>query len=61
MRALLEPLRFQQAAGGVELVEPPAQFLLDAGDRLDQRRPRRDVVRVGVDLDEFQLVGLLRR
>ena len=28
------------------------------GDRLDQRRARRDVVRVGVDLDELQLVGL---
>ncbi len=59
--ALLEPLRFQQAAGGVELVEPPLQLVLDAGDRLDQRRARRDVVRIGVDLDEFQLVGLLRR
>ena len=58
-RALLEPLRLQQAAGGVELVEPPAQLLLDAGDRLQQRRARRDVVRVGVDLDEFELVGLL--
>ena len=59
--ALLQPLRFQQAAGGVELVEPPAQLVLDAGDRLDQRRARRDVVRVGVDLDELELVGLLRR
>ena len=59
MRALLEPLRFEQAAGGVELVEPPLQLVLDAGDRLDQRRARRHVVRVGVDLDEFQLVGLL--
>ena len=27
--------------------------------RLQQRRPRRHVVRVGVDFDEFQLVGLL--
>ena len=43
----------------VELVEPPFQLGLDAGDRLDQRRARRDVVRVGVDLDELQLVGLL--
>ncbi len=60
-RALLEPLRFQQAAGGVELVEADAQLLLDRVHRLDQRRARRDVVRIGVDLDEFQLVGLLRR
>ena len=60
-RALLEPLRFEQAAGAVELVEPPAQLLLDAGHRLDQRRARRHVVRVGVDLDELQLVGLAAR
>ena len=40
-------------------VEPPLQLGLDALDRLHQRRPRRDVVRVGVDLDEFQLVGLV--
>ena len=58
-RALLQPLRFQQPAGGVQLVEPPFELLLDAGDRLQQRRPRRHIVRVGVDLDEFQLVGLL--
>ena len=58
-RALLQPLRLQQPAGGVQLVEPPLQLLLDAGDRLQQRRPRRHIVRVGVDLDEFQLVGLL--
>ncbi len=61
MRALLQPLRFQQPAGGVELVEPPLQLGLDAGDRLDQRRARRDVMRIGVDLDEFQLVGLAGR
>ncbi len=35
------------------------QFELDAGDRLQQRRPRRHVVRIGVDFDEFELVGLL--
>ena len=57
--ALLEPLRLQQAAGGVELIEPLAQLVLDAGDGLDQRRARRDIVRIGVDLHEFQLVGLL--
>ena len=58
-RALLQPLRFEQPAGGVELVEPLPQLDLDAGDRLQQRRPRRHVVRVGVDLHEFELVGLL--
>ena len=43
----------------MELIEPLAQFELYAGQRLQQRRPRRHVVRVGVDLDEFQLVGFL--
>ena len=43
----------------MQLVEPPFQLLLDAGDRLQQRRARRHIVRVGVDLDQFQLVGLL--
>jgi hypothetical protein len=57
-RALLEPLRLQQAAGGVELFEPLAQLGLDRGDRLQQRRARRDVMRVGVDFDEFQFVGV---
>ena len=32
---------------------------LDAGDRLHQRRPRRHIVRIGVDFHEFQFVGLL--
>ncbi len=58
-RALFEPLRLEQAAGGVELVEPLPQFELDAGNRLQQRRPRRHVMRIGVDFDEFELVGLL--
>ena len=58
-RALLEPLRLEQPAGGVELFEALPQFELDAVDRLQQRRPRRHVVRIGVDFDEFQLVGLL--
>ena len=52
-RALFEALRFQQAAGDVELVETAFELALDAGDGLDQRRARRDVMRVGVDLDEF--------
>src|SRR5258706_425011 len=56
--ALRPPLRFQGAAGAVEFVEPLAQLELDAADRLQQRRARRHVVRIGVDLDEFQLGGL---
>ena len=58
-RALFEPLRFQQTPGGVELIEPRAQLELDAGDRLQQCRPRCHIVGVGVDFHEFQFVGLL--
>ena len=57
--ALLQPLRFQQAALVVELVEPQLQFALDRLDRLHQRRARRHIVRVGVDLDEFEIVLLV--
>ena len=57
--ALLQPLRFQQAPLVVELVEPHLQLALDRLDRLHQRRPRRHIMRVGVDLDEFELVLLV--
>ncbi len=57
--ALLQPLRFQKAALVVELVEPQLQLGLDRLDRLHQRRARRDIVRVGVDLDEFEFVLLV--
>ncbi len=43
----------------VELVEPQLQFALDRLDRLHQRRARRHIVRVGVDLDEFEIVLLV--
>ena len=56
---MLEPLRFEEAPGGIKLAQPCAQLLLDAGDRLQQGRARRHIVRVGVDLHEFQFVGLL--
>ncbi len=59
--ALLEALRLQQAAGVVQLVEALLELGLDGLDGLLQRRLGRDVVRVGVDLDQLQLVGLLRR
>ncbi len=56
--ALLEPLRFEQPPGAVQLVQPLLQLLLDAADRLFQRRLRRHVMRVGIDLDHAELVGL---
>ena len=43
----------------VEFVEPQLQFALDRLDRLHQRRARRHIVRVGVDLDEFEIVLLV--
>ena len=57
--ALLQPLRFQQAALVVELIQSLFQLALDRLDRLHQRRPGRHVVRVGVDLDEFEVVLLV--
>ena len=57
--ALLQALGFEQLAGVVQLVEALLQLGLDRLDGLLQRRLRRHVVRVGVDLDERQLVGLL--
>ena len=43
----------------MEFVEPQFQFRLDRLDRLHQRRARRHIVRVGVDLDEFEIVLLV--
>jgi len=57
--ALLQPLRFQEPALVVELIQPLLQFALDRLDRLHQRRPRRHIMRVGVDLDEFEIVLLV--
>ena len=58
-RALLEALGFEQAALRVEFVEALLEFGLDALDGLDERGARRDVVRVGVDLHEFEVLRLL--
>ena len=50
-RALFQALRFQQLAVVAEPVEPLAQLLFDAFGRLRQRRPRRHIMRIGIDLD----------
>ncbi len=56
---LLEPLRLEQLALGVHLLEPLGQFVADRLRRLLERRSRRDIVRVGVDLDAGQVGDLL--
>ncbi len=58
-RALLEPLRLEQFPFRVELVEADLEVALDLLDRLQQGRPRRHVMAVGVDLDRVQRRGLL--
>ena len=57
--ALFEALGFEQAAAGVELVETAFQLILDAGDGLQQGGARRDVMRVGVDLHELEVLRFL--
>ena len=59
--ALFQPLGFEQAPGLFELHEPLLQLFLDALDRLIQRRARRHIVGVRVDLHRLQFVGLLPR
>ena len=58
-RALLQPLRFEQTARAVEIVEPMLQLFFDAFDRLQQSRARRDIMRIGVDLYGLQIGGLI--
>ncbi len=57
--ALLQPLGLQQLAAGGELVEPLLQLLLDQDRRLVERRARRHVVAVGIDVDLVEIAGLL--
>jgi hypothetical protein len=57
--ALFQPLGFQQAAHAVELLQADLQLHLDLVDRLVERRARRHMVRVGVDLHLVEVAGLL--
>ncbi len=57
--ALLQPLRLEQLALRVELLEAELQVDLDLLDRLHQRRLRRDVVAVGIDGDLLERGALL--
>ncbi len=48
--ALLQPLRFQQPAFGDQFLQSLGKFVADRLARLLKRRPRRHIVRVGIDL-----------
>ena len=54
--ALLEPLRFQQAPLPVEVVQASLKLEFDRLDRLQERRAGRHIMRIGVDLDEFEIL-----
>ncbi len=56
--ALLQALGLQQAAGLFQLHEAALQLFADGFDRRVQRRARRHIVRIGVDLHRFQVAGL---
>ena len=60
-RALFQPLRFQQFAVRAEPVEPLTHLFFDALDRLRQRRPRRHIMRIRIDLDLLEARRFLAR
>ena len=57
--ALLQAFRLQQLTVGGELRQPLAQLLLDRDRRLIERRSRRHVMAVGIDMDLVEIGGLL--
>ncbi len=59
--ALLEPLRFEQAAFGLELLQPLGEFVTDRLARLLQRRSRGHIVRVRIDADMVEVGDLFPR
>ena len=59
--ALLEPLRLEQAPLRMELVQAQLELDLHPLDRLQQRRARRHIMRIGVDFDELEVLRLHTR
>ena len=57
--ALLQPLRLQQLALADQLLQPLGQLEPDRLGRLLERRPGRDIVRVGEDADRVEAGDLL--
>ena len=56
-----EPLRLDQLAGGIELLQPLAQFLADLVDGRDHAVARRDVVGARIDRVARQRAAALAR
>ena len=61
LRALLQPLRFEQAAAAVQFLQPDLEVAPDLLDRLQQGRARRHIMAVGVDLDRVAAPRSFRR
>ena len=61
IRALFQPLRFQQLAFAHQLIQPDAQLLAYPDDRLLHRGLGRHIVAVGIDADLVECTGLLAR
>src|SRR6185437_10177093 len=57
--ALLEALRFEEAAGAVELLQARGELLLDGFEGAGEGGARRHVVGIGEDADEEQVGALL--
>ena len=57
--ALFEPLGFEQFGLGVELLQPFGEFVANGVAGLFERRSRRHIMAVGVDLDRVERGDLL--
>ena len=57
--ALLEPLQLEQLALDLQFLEPLGKLVADRLHRLLERRPRRHIMRIGVDLHIVEARGLL--
>ena len=56
--ALFQPLCLKQFALDIQLFQAVKELILDALDRLLQRRARGDIVRIRIDADLLKTVGL---
>src|SRR5690606_37556605 len=59
LRALFEALGFEKFSLSLQLLQADLEIVLDLLDRLIERRARRDVVRIGVELHFLESVGLV--